>query len=74
MKKLFEGLGVLLALQGLAGILHDTTGWFRDFGLLRHLGFLHGHEIYAGGVLVVLGVALVLASDAAGRAEARSRR
>ncbi|MEU7135651.1 hypothetical protein [Streptomyces sp. NPDC046261] len=70
MKKFLEGLGVLLVLQGLAGIVHGTTGWFRTFGLIRRLGFLHGYEIYAGGVLAVLGVALVLVADAAGRAEA----
>ncbi|MEU4210936.1 hypothetical protein AB0F13_13240 [Streptomyces sp. NPDC026206] len=73
MKKLLEGLGALLVVQGLVGIVHWATGWFRYFGLIRHLGFLHGYEIYASAVLAVLGVALVLAADAGRRGSAAGR-
>ncbi|GHC34016.1 hypothetical protein [Streptomyces cinnamoneus] len=73
MRKLLEGLGGLLVLQGLAGILHWATGWFRSWALVRYAGFLHGYEIYANAVLVVLGVTLVVAADSGARDLSRAR-
>ncbi|MGK5549785.1 hypothetical protein ACSNOH_34455 [Streptomyces sp. URMC 127] len=66
MKKTFEILGFILALQGLGGIVHALTGWFRYGVVVRHLGFLDGYEIYASIVLAVLGVSMLIASDKAG--------
>ncbi|MFH8788444.1 hypothetical protein [Streptomyces roseoverticillatus] len=66
MKKTLEILGFILALQGLAGIVHAVTGWFRYGVVVRHLGFLDGYEVYASIVLAVLGVSMLIASDKAG--------
>ncbi|WKU43653.1 hypothetical protein Q3V23_05865 [Streptomyces sp. VNUA116] len=65
MKKTFEILGFILTLQGLAGIVHVLTGWFRYGVVVRHLGFLDGYEVYASIVLAVLGVSMLIASDKA---------
>ncbi|MEV5380940.1 hypothetical protein AB0L26_34020 [Streptomyces nondiastaticus] len=65
MKKTFEILGFILTLQGLAGIVHALTGWFRYGVVVRHLGFLDGYEVYASIVLAVLGVSMLIASDKA---------
>ncbi|MCF3101394.1 hypothetical protein IPZ58_07350 [Streptomyces roseoverticillatus] len=65
MKKTLEILGFILTLQGLAGIVHAVTGWFRYGVVVRHLGFLDGYEVYASIVLAVLGVSMLIASDKA---------
>ncbi|QLE70841.1 hypothetical protein FGW37_03815 [Streptomyces rectiverticillatus] len=64
MKKLLEGVGVILVLQGLGGVVHGLTGWFHYWVVVRYLGFLDGYEMYASIVLAVIGAALVIASDA----------
>ncbi|MFC5147755.1 hypothetical protein [Streptomyces aureoversilis] len=63
MKKLLEGIGVILVLQGLGGVVHGLTGWFHYWVVVRYLGFLDGYEMYASIVLAVIGTALVIASD-----------
>ncbi|MEU8548511.1 hypothetical protein AB0C81_16230 [Streptomyces roseoverticillatus] len=65
MKKTLEILGFILTLQGLAGIVHAVTGWFRYGVVVRHIGFLDGYEVYASIVLAVLGASMLIASDKA---------
>ncbi|MEU5422159.1 hypothetical protein ACFY1P_13025 [Streptomyces sp. NPDC001407] len=64
MKKLLEGVGATLLIAGISTIVHECTGWFRLWGVVRYIGFLKGYEIYAGILLAVLGVAVLIASDA----------
>lgn len=59
MKKAFELLGVLLVIDGLAGIVHEWTGWFGLWVIVPYLKFLHGYEIFANIVLAVIGVVIV---------------
>ncbi|MEU2871113.1 hypothetical protein ABZ769_18175 [Streptomyces olivoreticuli] len=63
MKKLLEGIGVILLMGGISTVVHEFTGFFRLWGVVRYIGFLKGYEIYAGIVLAVLGMALLIASD-----------
>ncbi|MFM9371496.1 hypothetical protein [Streptomyces sp. Da 82-17] len=63
MKKVFEFLGVVLFLQGVAAVVHELTGWLRGWGVVQHIGFLDGYELYAGIVLVVLAVAVFAAAE-----------
>ncbi|GGO86772.1 hypothetical protein [Wenjunlia tyrosinilytica] len=63
MKKFLETAGLALLLQGVGGIVHHRLGWFRFWVVLPRLGFLDGYEIFAGVVLAVLGVAVIIASD-----------
>jgi hypothetical protein len=60
-KQLLELLGFLALLQGVLGLLHQWVHW--DVGLVRRLGFLDGHEIYASVALVVLGIALFATAE-----------
>ncbi|MGA5130925.1 hypothetical protein ACPCTO_14050 [Streptomyces olivoreticuli] len=64
MKKLLEGIGVILLMGGITTVVHEFTGFFRLWGVVRHIGFLKGYEIYAGMVLAVLGMVLLIAPDA----------
>ncbi|GGX97219.1 hypothetical protein [Streptomyces hiroshimensis] len=64
MKKLLEGVGIILLLQGLGGVVHGLTGWLHYWVVVRYLGFLDGYEMYVSIVLAVLGTALLIASDA----------
>ncbi|MEV6669214.1 hypothetical protein [Streptomyces sp. NPDC051162] len=63
MKKLLEGVGATLLIAGISTVVHEWTGWFRIWGVVRYIGFLKGYEIYAGILLAVLGVAVLIASD-----------
>lgn len=63
MKKLLEFVGVVLLVQGGAGLVHEATGWFSGWGLVQRLGFLDGYEIYAGVALVVLAFAVFAAAE-----------
>lgn len=60
MKQVLEFLGVLAVLQGVAGLLHEFSGW--HWGLVQRIGFLDGYEIYASVTLLVLGGALFAAA------------
>ncbi|MEW2581382.1 hypothetical protein [Streptomyces syringium] len=63
MKKILEVLGFILVVQGAMAVLHEVTDWFGNWGVVRHIGFLDGYELYAGIVLAVLGIAICVASD-----------
>ncbi|MFI7383740.1 hypothetical protein [Streptomyces sp. NPDC049813] len=64
--RVLEFAGVLALLQGVMGLLHEFTSWnsggWLGWGLVRHLGFLDGREVYAGAALVVLALALFAAA------------
>lgn len=65
MKKILEVAGFLLFVWGASGVLHELTGWFKLWGVVRRLDFLDGYELYASIVPAVLGVALMTAADRA---------
>ncbi|MGW1139003.1 hypothetical protein [Streptomyces zhihengii] len=67
MKKLCEIAGFLLFLWGAAGVVHELTGWFELWGVVRKLDFLDGYEMYASIVMAVTGLVLMVASDRLGR-------
>ncbi|MFJ6071951.1 hypothetical protein ACIQFU_14095 [Streptomyces sp. NPDC093065] len=61
MKRLLEFLGFLAVLQGLMGLVHEFTDW--NVGVVRRIGFLDGHEVYASVALLALGGALFAAAE-----------
>ncbi|WP_329402360.1 hypothetical protein [Streptomyces melanogenes] len=65
MKKVLEVAGFVLLVQGVGGLIHEWTGWFRLWSVLHRPDFLAGHEIFASVVVAVLGAALLIASDRA---------
>ncbi|QNP66190.1 hypothetical protein [Streptomyces genisteinicus] len=67
MRKLFEVAGFLLFLWGAAGVVHEVTGWFGLWGVVRRLDFLEGYEMFAGIVMAVTGLVLMVAADRPGR-------
>ncbi|MFI6208393.1 hypothetical protein ACIBAI_18655 [Streptomyces sp. NPDC051041] len=64
MKRVLEFLGFVTLLQGVAGLVHEFTGW--DWGLAQRLGVLDGYEVYASVALLVLGFALCAAAEGRG--------
>lgn len=64
MKKLCETVGFLVFVQGVAGLLHEWFGWFRFFGLVRRLPFIGDYSLFVSIVLVVTGIAVMIAADA----------
>ncbi len=67
MKRLLELLGVVLLLQGVAGLAHELTGRLDGWGVVARLRFLDGHEIYASVTLTVLACALFALAESRGR-------
>ncbi|MER6134969.1 hypothetical protein [Streptomyces sp. NPDC001815] len=63
MKQVLEFLGVIALLQGGVGLVHEFTGWMRDWGVVQRLGFLDGREIYGSVALLVLSFALFAAAE-----------
>jgi hypothetical protein len=63
MKKFVELIGTLVVINGIAGIIHEFTGWFDLWVIVRYLKFLDGYEIFANIVLIVLGVVIVTAAN-----------
>jgi hypothetical protein len=63
MKKLCETVGFLLFVQGTAGLLHEWFDWFRFLGVVRRLPFIRDYALFANIVLVVAGIAVMIASD-----------
>ncbi|GAB2448475.1 hypothetical protein [Streptomyces incanus] len=61
MKKLLEILGLIALIQGVAGLVHQFTGW--GWGAVQRVGFLNGFEIYASIALVALGFALFATAE-----------
>ncbi|QDQ14480.1 hypothetical protein [Streptomyces spectabilis] len=68
MKKLLEGIGFVLFAQGVAGLVHELTGRLRGWGVVQHLGFADGYELYLSIALVVLAVALFAAAESSEKA------
>ncbi|GGV05554.1 hypothetical protein AB0I84_03430 [Streptomyces spectabilis] len=68
MKKLLEGIGFVLFVQGVAGLVHEFTGWLRGWGVVQHLGFADGYELYLSIALIVLAVALFAAAESVEKA------
>lgn len=64
MKKLCETVGFLLFVQGAAGLLHEWFDGFRFLGVVRRLPFIGDCALFADIVLVVTGIAVMIASDA----------
>jgi hypothetical protein len=63
MKKAGETLGVLLVLNGIAGLVHEWLGWFRLWAIVRRFDLLDRYEIPANIALLVLGLAVLVAAD-----------
>jgi hypothetical protein len=63
MKKILETVGFVVFAQGAAGLLHEWTGWFRLWAVVRRFDFLQDHGLFANIVLVVTGVAVMIAAD-----------
>ncbi|WP_328667077.1 hypothetical protein OG905_08365 [Streptomyces sp. NBC_00322] len=67
MKKILEGIGMVLLVAGACGVLRELTGWFPFMGFTRfvtdNVGFLHGREIYANVVIGVVGFAVLMIAD-----------
>jgi len=61
-RKLFELLGVLMVMQGAGGIIDQLGGrlWHGLFAI-NWSGWFTGYEIFANGILAVLGMALIVA-------------
>ncbi|ATL31637.1 hypothetical protein [Streptomyces formicae] len=66
MRQVLEVLGVLLLIQGAAGLIHELTGALDGWGVVQRLGFLDGYEIYASVTLLVLALALFAAVESRG--------
>ncbi|MFB4193709.1 hypothetical protein [Streptomyces carpaticus] len=59
MKGVLEAVGVLLVLNGAAGLLYEAIDWFGPWSLVHRVGGpLVGMEIFANLVLIVLGAAV----------------
>ncbi|WP_327112963.1 hypothetical protein OG206_06030 [Streptomyces sp. NBC_01341] len=63
MKKFVETAGFIVFAQGVAGLLHEWTGWFRLWALVARLDVLGGYGIFVSIVLVVTGAAVMIAAD-----------
>ncbi|QKW10086.1 hypothetical protein HUT18_30370 [Streptomyces sp. NA04227] len=63
MKKILEGLGLLMLAQGAGGLVHELFGWLDGWGFVQRIGFLDGYELYASLTLVALSVALFAAAE-----------
>ncbi|GGR97751.1 hypothetical protein GCM10010252_40500 [Streptomyces aureoverticillatus] len=63
MKQLLEGLGLILLIQGAAGLVHELTGRLRGWGVVQHLPFADGYELYLSIALIVLAFALFAAAE-----------
>ncbi|MGI5403781.1 hypothetical protein ACQEVG_30880 [Streptomyces sp. CA-135486] len=67
MKKILEGVGMVLLVVGGCGVLRELTGWFRFMGFTRwftdYFGFLHGRELFANIVIAVAGFAVLMIAD-----------
>ncbi|MET9499772.1 hypothetical protein [Streptomyces sp. NPDC006552] len=64
--RLLECVGALVLFQGVMGLVHAFTAWRSGGrlgrGLVRHVGFLDGREVYGGAALIVLALALFAAA------------
>jgi len=63
MQKTLQSAGFLLAIVGVAGLVHHFVHGFRLFALVARIPFLGRYDLYASAALLVLGVALMIAGD-----------
>ncbi|MFE9376786.1 hypothetical protein [Streptomyces sp. NPDC006855] len=63
MKNIVETIGFLVFVQGVGGLLHEWTGWFRFWALVRHIDFLGDRLVFVSIVLIVAGAAVMIAAD-----------
>uniref|UniRef100_A0AAU2VJL7 Uncharacterized protein n=1 Tax=Streptomyces sp. NBC_00008 TaxID=2903610 RepID=A0AAU2VJL7_9ACTN len=63
MKRLCETVGFLVFAQGAAGLLHEWFDWFHFIGLVQRLPFVGDYPLFVSIVLVVAGIAVMIASD-----------
>ncbi|MET7311968.1 hypothetical protein ACWD7C_10705 [Streptomyces sp. NPDC005134] len=63
MKKRCESVGFIVFIQGVAGLLHEWTGWFRLWAVVRRMEFLGGYTVFVNIVLVMTGAAVMVAAD-----------
>ncbi|MGA4838794.1 hypothetical protein [Streptomyces sp. G45] len=66
MKRLLEGVGVVLLFQGAVGLVHEFSGRLRGWGVVQRVGFAEGYELYLSVALVVLAGALFAAAESRG--------
>jgi hypothetical protein len=63
MQKTLQSVGFLLAIVGVAGLVHHFVNGFRLFAFVARIPFLAGYDLYVSAALLVLGVALLVAGD-----------
>ncbi|MET9290744.1 hypothetical protein [Streptomyces sp. NPDC003077] len=56
----------ILVVGGIGGLLGEWVGWFHLFGFMRYL-VVEGYEVYSYAVMIVLGIAVGMASEAGRR-------
>ncbi|MFD7295421.1 hypothetical protein ACFV9W_19225 [Streptomyces sp. NPDC059897] len=62
--RVIEVFGGIALLQGAIGILNEFTGLPGGWGLIGHIGFLDGHEVYGSIAFIVLAIAVFAAVEA----------
>ncbi|MEV1024701.1 hypothetical protein [Streptomyces sp. NPDC050264] len=60
--QIVEVIAAFALIQGAVGLLHEFTGRL-SWGLIRHIGFLDGREVYGSIALIVLAIALFAAAE-----------
>ncbi|MFF3389487.1 hypothetical protein ACFYW1_00840 [Streptomyces sp. NPDC002669] len=63
MKKLCETVGFLFCVLGIAGLLNEWFDRFRFLAVVRRLDFIGPYAIFVNIVLIVAGVAMMVAAD-----------
>ncbi|MFI7007599.1 hypothetical protein [Streptomyces sp. NPDC050145] len=62
LRKALEIVGGIMLLQGVAGLVNEFTGRL-TWGLIQHIGFLEGREVYGSVALIVLAIAVLAATE-----------
>jgi hypothetical protein len=65
MQKTLQSIGFLLDVVGVAGLVHHFVHGFKLFALVSRIPLLSRYDLYASAVLIVLGLALLIAGDRA---------
>jgi hypothetical protein len=66
-KKALESIGVILVIEGVAGIVHEFTGRFGLWTVVHYFAVLDGYEIFANIVLIGVGVVAVTIGNVGAR-------
>ncbi|WP_124265525.1 hypothetical protein [Streptomyces sp. ADI98-10] len=56
-------MGFLAFAQGAGGLLYEWMGWFRLRTVVRRIDFLSDRGLFVNIVLIVAGVAVMIAAD-----------